>query len=69
MDKYDPYNPNNLDELFNKKKINENKNNDKKNIDRSNKDNKDYEDIGMNILKKMGWKGKGIIYNNIINKI
>ena len=21
MDKYDPYNPNNLDELFNKKKI------------------------------------------------
>ena len=65
MEKYDPYNPNNLDELFNKKKIEINKNDKKKLLGKYNDDN----DIGMNILKKMGWKGKGILSSYLYNLI
>ena len=55
MEKYDPYYPNNLEEIFKETKK------DKK--EKPNKDNKvRKEDIGMNILQKMGWKGKGINY-------
>ena len=57
MEKYDPYNPNNLDDILkeNKKEIKEKK-------DIGNKEAKvQSKDIGMNILQKMGWKGKGII--------
>ena len=54
MELYDPYNPNDLDEIF--KEIKENKtikdNNKEKNIKK--------EETGMKILRKMGWKGKGI---------
>ena len=62
MEKYDPYNPNSLDEIFNeikkeKKIIKENKENKENNLSK--------ESIGMTILKKMGWKGKGIININI----
>ena len=53
MEKYDPYNPNNLDEIF--KDIKKDK---KEKINKENIIQK--EDIGMTILKKMGWKGKGI---------
>ena len=54
MEKYDPYNPNNLDDIFIEKKINIKKDNISKGIKSQN------ESIGMNILKNMGWKGKGI---------
>ena len=56
MEKYDPYNPNNLEEIFKESKK------EKKAINEiTNKDNNIMkEGIGMNILKKMGWKGKGI---------
>ena len=53
MEKYDPYNPNNLDEIF--KDIKKDK---KEKINKENIIQK--EDIGMTILKKTGWKGKGI---------
>ena len=62
MEKYDPYNPNDLDEIFKEMNKDKNKNKDrdkdKKNND-SEKVNKG-EEIGWNILRKMGWKGKGI---------
>ena len=59
MEKYDPYNPNNLDEIFNDMKKEK-----KEKIIKENKDsNLSKESIGMTILKKMGWKGKGIIIN------
>ena len=59
MEKYDPYNPNNLDEIFNEIKKEK-----KEKIIKENKDsNLSKESIGMTILKKMGWKGKGIIIN------
>ena len=57
MEKYDPNNPNNLEDILkeNKKEIKEKK-------DIGNKEAKvQSKDIGMNILQKMGWKGKGII--------
>ena len=56
MEKYDPYNPNNLDDIFKEAKK------EKKEIKEiNNKENNIMkEGIGMNILKKMGWKGKGI---------
>ena len=56
MEKYDPYNPNNLEEILKESKK------EKKAINEiTNKDNNIMkEGIGMNILKKMGWKGKGI---------
>ena len=53
MEKYDPYNPNNLDEIF--KDIKKDK---KEKINKENIIQK--EDIGITILKKIGWKGKGI---------
>jgi len=59
MEKYDPYNPNSLDEIFNEMKKEK-----KEKIIKENKDsNLSKESIGMTILKKMGWKGKGIIIN------
>ncbi len=66
MEKYDPYNPNDLDEIFKemnkdknkyKDKEKEKKNNDSEKAEKVNK----KEEIGWNILRKMGWKGKGII--------
>ena len=64
MEKYDPNNPNNLEDILkeNKKEIKEKK-------DIGNKEAKvQSKDIGMNILQKMGWKGKGIkILKYIIN--
>ena len=57
MEKYDPYNPNNLDEIF--KDIKKDK---KEKINKENIIQK--EDIGMTILKKMGWKGKEKNYKN-----
>ena len=63
MEKYDPYNPNNLDEIFNDMKKEK-----KEKIIKENKEsNLSKESIGMTILKKMGWKGKGIIINININ--
>ena len=61
MEKYDPYNPNNLDEIFSeiKKEKKEEMYNENKGSNLS------KESIGMSILKKMGWKGKGIININI----
>ena len=50
MEKYDPLNPNNLDEIFKENKK-------EKKIIKENK--KSSEELGMTILKKMGWKGKG----------
>ena len=52
METYDPYNPNDLDEIF-------------KEMDKNKKEkpvNKEIkkEEMGWNILRKMGWKGKGI---------
>ena len=59
MEKYDPYNPNSLDEIFNEIKKEK-----KEKIIKENKENNiSKESIGMTILKKMGWKGKGIIIN------
>ena len=52
MENYDPYNPNDLDDIF--KEIEK-----KKTIKNTEKKNK-KENIGLNILEKMGWKGKGI---------
>ena len=61
MEKYDPYNPNSLDEIFNEIKKEK-----KEKIIKENKENNiSKESIGMTILKKMGWKGKGIININI----
>ena len=48
---YDPYNPNDLDDAF--KEIENNKK-------AKNECKTKHENIGQNILKKMGWKGKGI---------
>ena len=59
MEKYDPYNPNSLDEIFNEIKK------EKKIIKENKENNLSKESIGMTILKKMGWKGKGIININI----
>lgn len=59
MEKYDPYNPNSLDEIFNEIKK------EKKIIKENKEKNLSKESIGMTILKKMGWKGKGIININI----
>ena len=56
MEKYNPYNPNNLDEMFNE--IKKDKKEEIKTEIKLQKESK--ESIGMNILKKMGWKGKGI---------
>ena len=57
MEQYDPYNPNDLDEIL--KEIKKKKDiNDKKNNNDGNKI-KD-KNIGLTILRKMGWKGKGI---------
>ena len=56
MEKYNPYNPNNLDEIFNE--IKKDKKEEIKTEIKLQKESK--ESIGMNILKKMGWKGKGI---------
>jgi len=56
MEKYDPCNPNNLDEI-----LNEIKKDKKEKINSEDKLLKESkESIGMSILKKMGWKGKGI---------
>jgi hypothetical protein len=56
MEKYDPYNPNNLDEI-----LNETKKDKKAKINNEPKlENESKESIGMKILKNMGWKGKGI---------
>ena len=61
MEKYDPCNPNNLDEI-----LNEIKKDKKEKINSEDKLLKESkESIGMSILKKMGWKGKGIININI----
>ena len=61
MEKYDPYNPNKLDEIFSEMKKEK-----KEKIYIENKEsNLSKESIGMSILKKMGWKGKGIININI----
>ena len=54
METYDPYNPNDLDEIF--KEMDKNK---KEKKDNNNKDIK-KEELGWKILRKMGWKGKGI---------
>ena len=59
MEKYDPYNPNSLDEIFNEIKK------EKKIIKENKENNVSKESIGMTILKKMGWKGKGIVNINI----
>ena len=59
MEKYDPHNPNSLDEIFNEIKK------EKKIIKENKENNLSKESIGMTILKKMGWKGKGIININI----
>ena len=63
MEKYDPYNPNDLDEIF--KEMNKDKSKDKdKDKDKKNNDSEKVnkgEEIGWKILRKMGWKGKGII--------
>ena len=63
MEKYDPYNPNDLDEIF--KEMNKDKNKDKdRDKDKKNNDSEKVnkgEEIGWKILRKMGWKGKGII--------
>ena len=56
MEKYDPYNPNDLDEIFKEMEKNKEINMKKENVKENQK-----EEIGWNILKKMGWKGKGII--------
>ena len=64
MEKYDPYNPNSLDEIFNEIKK------EKKIIKENKENNLSKESIGMTILKKMGWKGKGIkILKYIINYV
>ena len=55
MEKYDPYNPNDLDEIFKEMEKNKKINMKKENVKENQK-----EEIGWNILKKMGWKGKGI---------
>ena len=56
MEKYDPYNPNNLDEILNEIK----KDKKEKIISEDKLLKESKESIGMSILKKMGWKGKGI---------
>ena len=56
MENYDPYNPNDLDEIL--KEMNENRKMNNKTID--NEKEIKGEQIGWNILRKMGWQGKGI---------
>ena len=56
MENYDPYNPNDLDEIFKEMEKNRSLKNKKKEIEKESK----KEEIGWSILRKMGWKGKGI---------
>ena len=56
MEKYDPYNPNDLDEIFKEKDKNKEIKMNNKEIKKEDK----KEEIGWSILRKMGWKGKGI---------